>query len=110
MELPKLRIDASSRQTALFLSHQPSAISHTLFSPANGHDAILHSGETWIRPIPHLAANRQQPDDPSGVESTHPEHNGRLRVAPAGRAFTNHWKRGPYCSLFGSSGFSGLFG
>jgi hypothetical protein len=62
----------------------------------SGHDTVLNSGGTWIRPIPHLAANRQQPDDPSGVESTHPEHTGRLRVAPAGRAFTNHWKRGPY--------------
>ena len=39
----------------------------------SGHDTIFNSGGTWIRPISHLAANRQQPDDPSGVESTHPE-------------------------------------
>ena len=107
LELPKIRIDSSSRQTTLFLSHQPSAISYTLFSPASGHDTILNSGETRIRPIPHLAANRQQPDDPSGGEPTHSEHTGRLRVAPAVRAFTNHWKRGPYSSLFGLSSFSG---
>src|SRR5512146_3014160 len=71
-ELPKRRIDSSSRQTVPFLSHQPSAISDTIFSPADGHDTIFNSGETWIRPIPHRAANRQQPDDSSGVESTHP--------------------------------------
>lgn len=56
-------------------------------------------GHLWCGAEPttgHQAANRQQPDDPSGVESTHPEHTGRLRVAPVGRAFTNHWKGGPY--------------
>lgn len=68
---------------------EPSAIRHTLFSPANGHDTTLNNiGETWIRPTLHLAASRQQPDDPSGVESSHPEHNGRRRVFPTGRAFT----------------------
>jgi len=63
---------------------------------SSGHDTIINNGETWIRPIPHVAASRQQPDDASGVEPTHPEHAGRLHVLPAGRAFTNDRKRGLY--------------
>ena len=47
-----------------------------------------NNGETWIRPTLHLAASRQLPDHPSGVESSHPEYSGRLQVSPAGRAFT----------------------
>jgi len=50
LELPKPRIDSSSRQTALFLIHQPSAIRHTLFYPANGYDTSFNSGEAWIQP------------------------------------------------------------
>jgi len=71
------------------------------------HETFPSGGETWIRPIPHRAASRQQPDAASGVEPTHPEYNGRFLVTPAGRAFINHWKRGPYFSLFGSSGLFG---
>ena len=88
MELPTLRADTFSRTDGAF--SEPSAIRHTLFSPANGYDTILNNGETWIRPTLHLAASRQQSDDPSGVESSHPEHNGRLQVSPAGRVFINH--------------------
>jgi hypothetical protein len=56
----------------------------------NNHDTSLNNGETWIQPTFHLAANRQQSDDPSGVESSHPEHSGRLQVSPTGRVFNNH--------------------
>lgn len=56
----------------------------------SSHDTTLNNGETWIRPTLHLAASRQLPDDPSGVESSHPEYSGRLQVSPRGRVFINH--------------------
>ena len=75
----------------------------------SSHDTSLNNGETWIRPTLHLAANRQQPDAPSGVESSHPEYSGRLQVSPRGRVFINH-ENAALISFFGSSGFFGLSG
>lgn len=68
----------------------------------SSHDTFRNSGEIWSRPFYHRAVSRQQSDDPSGVESTQPERSGCLHIDPAGRAFRNHWRRGPL------SGHSGL--